>query len=354
MKVNHKQLVFAREYRGYSQSELSSKIRGLSQPNLSKFEKGIGVLSDEVLINIFQFLDFPISFFEKEFFNKSESAHYRKKASITKGERVSLENNNRLIGYLVDQMGESLEFPAFRFRLIDLEDGYSPESIAQHTRKLLGLQEHPVKDINTLIEANGIVVVEFDTNISFFDGVSFTTDNGYKVIVVNKHMSNDRKRFTLAHELGHIIMHSSEDFLFAEHRNKEDEANSFASEFLMPANVIRNSLRNLKPSYLLDLKRFWLTSMASIIRRAKDIDCISNDKYQYFNVEFSRKGYRKEEPLNVYIDSPKLFFDGYKIHKEELEYTDQELAFAFCLPIDVIKRFFIAPESRIRLKLGTY
>lgn len=352
MKINHKQLIFAREYRGYSQSELSSKIKGLSQSNLSKFEKGVGALSDEVLTNIFQLLDFPGSFFEKEFFNKPENAHYRKKVGITKGERVSLENGNRLIGYLVDQMGESLEFPEFRFKLIDLENGYSPEYVAQYSRKLLGLQDYPVKDINTLIEANGIIVVEFDTNISFFDGVSFTTDNGYKVIVVNKHMSNDRKRFTLAHELGHIIMHSSEFFLIAEYRDKEDEANRFASEFLMPANIIKNSLRNLKLSYLFDLKKFWLTSMASLIRRAKDIGCISKEKYQYFNVELSRKGYRKEEPLNVYIDSPRLFFDGYKIHTEELEYTDQELSSAFCLPVDVIKRFFIAPENKIRLRIG--
>lgn len=352
MKINHKQLIFAREYRGYSQSELSSRIKGLSQPNLSRFEKGIGVLSDEVLTSIIHFLDFPISFFEKEFFNKSENAHYRKKVSMTKGDRMSIENSCRLIGYLIDQMSESIEFPEFCFKLMDLEDGYTPEYAAQHSRKLLGLQDRPIRDINTVIEANGVIVVEFDTNISLFDGVSFVTDSGHKVIVINKHMSNDRKRFTLAHELGHIIMHTSDDFLFSEYRDKEKEANNFASELLMPKDAIKNSLRHLRLSDLLDLKRYWLTSMASIIRRAKDIGCISIEKYQYFNVELSRKGYRKEEPLNVYIDNPTLFFDGYKIHKVELEYSDQELASAFSLPIDVIKRFFIPPENKIRLRAG--
>ncbi len=352
MKINYRQITFAREYRGYSQSELSSKIKGLSQPNLSKFEKGIGILSDDVLNNIISFLDFPLPFFEKEIFNKSENAHYRKKASITKTERISLENSNRLIGYIIDQMAESLEFPEFQYREIDLEEGYTPEYVAQYIRKALNLKDLPVKDINTLLESNGIIVVELDTDICLFDGVSFITDNGYKVIVVNKSMSNDRKRFTLAHELGHLIMHSSEEFLFPDHRDKEDEANRFASEFLMPSTVIANSLRNLRLSYLLDLKRYWLTSMASIIRRAKDVGCISYDKYQYFNVELSRKGYRKEEPLNVFIDTPKIFYTAYKMHKEELEYSENDLASAFNLPMDVIKRFFINPESKLRLKIN--
>ena len=48
MNMNPRQLIFVREYRGYSQTELSSHIVGLSQSNLSKFEKGIGSLSDEV------------------------------------------------------------------------------------------------------------------------------------------------------------------------------------------------------------------------------------------------------------------------------------------------------------------
>ena len=353
MKINYRQITFAREYRGYSQSELSSKIKGLSQPNLSKFEKGIGVLSDDVLFNIISFLDFPISFFEKEIFNKPENAHYRKKASITKTERTSLENSNRIIGYIVDQMAESLEFPTFQFKEIDLGEGYTPTYVAQYVRKLLNLKDFPVKDINTILESNGIIVVELDTDISLFDGVSFTTDNGYKVIVLNKSMSNDRKRFTLAHELGHLIMHSSEDFLFAEYRDKEDEANMFASEFLMPSNAISNSLRNLKLSYLLDLKRYWLTSMASIVRRAKDIGCISYDKYQYYNVELSRKGYKKEEPLNVFIDTPKLFYTAYKMHRENLEYSDEDIVSAFSLPMDVIKRFFISSDNRLRLRVSS-
>ena len=100
-------------------------------------------------------------------------------------------------------------------------------------------------------------------------------------------------------------MHSSREFIFSEKRDKEKEANEFAGEFLMPAEIIKNSLRYLRLSSLLELKRYWLTSMASIIKRAKNLGMIGDEKYKYFNIELSRKGYKKEEPLNVYIDKPR-------------------------------------------------
>ena len=62
-KMNFKQLTFAREYRSLTQTELSEAIKGLSQSNLSKFERGIGTLSDQIQSRIIEYLDFPIEFF---------------------------------------------------------------------------------------------------------------------------------------------------------------------------------------------------------------------------------------------------------------------------------------------------
>jgi len=342
MEINHKQLTFAREYRGYSQTELSSKVVGLSQSNLSKFEKGVSSLSNELLENIISFLDFPISFFHQKISNKADTAHFRKRTTITKKIKTEIEHSYRLIGYLIDQMSDSLDWPNFNFKSFDLEEGYTPEIVANYTRKFLHLKfDEPVKDICNLLETNGIIIVEFEATEKF-DGVSFITDKGNPVIVINKSFCSDRKRFTIAHELGHLLMHSVNNPAIPTFREKEleNEANSFASEFLMPKEAIINSLYNVRISYLAELKRYWLTSMASIIRRAKDLGCISKDKYTYLNIEFSRKGWRKDESfVKVEIDKPVLFRKGYSMHKTELAYSDFELSEAFALPIDVVKRF---------------
>lgn len=352
MEINYKQIIFAREYRGYSQTELASKIVGLSQSNLSKYEKGIGPLSTDVLNRIIDFLGFPTDFYEKKISNIAENAHYRRKKGMTKNERSQIDLSNKLLGYIVDQMGESVEFPDMSFRMIDLEDGYTPETVAQYTRKYLGLKDEPVRNIFSLLERNGIIIIELDYDVDLFDGVSFLTDGGYYVIIINKNFSNDHKRFTLAHELGHLIMHTSNEFLISEYRDKENEANRFASEFLMPSDAISNSLRGLKLQYLVELKRYWLTSMASIVRRAKDLKCITNEKYKYFSIELSRRGYRKSEPVNVYIDMPNMYNEAYKLHKNELEYSNEEMATAFSLPIDVLTRFCCPTKTNLKLRLS--
>lgn len=138
MNISPRQLTFAREYRGYTQKELSSRIVGLSQSNLSKFEKGIGILSDEVLKRIIECLGFPEGFYTLSISNNVENAHYRRKAGMSKKTKDDIDKSNKLIGYIVDQMAESVEFPTFTLKTIDLEDDYSPEYLCSVYSKIYG------------------------------------------------------------------------------------------------------------------------------------------------------------------------------------------------------------------------
>lgn len=340
MKMNPRQLTFVREYRGYSQTELSSRINGLSQSNLSKFEMGVGQLSDIVQQRIIDFLGFPSAFYEQVISNNVENAHYRKKVGISKKRKEYIEQSNKLIGYIIDKMSESVDFPIFSLKPIDLEDGYSPEYVAQFTRRLIGIMQGNVRNICTILEKNGIIIVEQNDYGEGFDGVSFITDGGIPVIIINGSRSNDRKRLDIAHELGHILMHLYPEISIPEYRDKENEAFEFAAEFLMPEKEIRQSLTKLKLSYLLPLKQYWLTSMASIVHRAKELDCIDKEWYRYLNVELSRRGYKKNEPGIVYIDRPQSFFEAYGLFRDELKYSDDELSEMFHLPLDVLNHFF--------------
>lgn len=353
MKFNHSQFVFAREYRGIGQTDLSKKVKGLSQSNLSKFEKGFDVLSENVIYELISFLDFPVKFFTKTINNDIDIAHYRKKSGITKAVKVQLESNNKIIGYLVDQLNDSVDYPDFSLRPLDPEE-YTPEEVAKFTRKLMGLDKRePVINIFNHLESKGVVVIEFDDVTDKFDGVSFKTDKGNPVIVINRNFPNDRKRFTLAHELGHILMHCAGDFPNPTHRDekqKESEANRFASEFLMPAFGIQNSLIGLSLYDLAPLKKYWHTSKQSIIRRAKDLHGIPDNRATYFMIELSRMGERKIEKTLVDIDKPVIFRNAYEFHKKELNYSDEDLSKAFSLPYDILKKYFnFSDKSKLRV-----
>ncbi len=348
--MNHKQLTFAREFRGYSQTELANSIAGLSQSNLSKFEKGFGVLSEEIQKKIIKFLDFPELFFHKKINSFIENANYRKKATVNKTSILKFENKAKIIGYLVDEFSEVIEWPEFTLSPLNVEEGFSVEYIANYTRKLLKLEkDEPVKNIFTILERSGIIIYEVSDNESF-DGVSFITDKGYPIIIVNKNFSNDRKRYTLAHELGHILMHNDNHFPISSFRDKESEANLFAAEFLMPQDAIKNSLRSLKFNDLGMLKSYWLTSMASIVRRSKMLNCIDDNKYKYFSIEMSRNGWRKKEPIEVFIDKSSCFKNAVNIFKNELNYSENDFINFSSLPKDVLEDLFDS-DKIVRLKV---
>lgn len=59
-----RQLKFSRVYRGFSQIELCDKVNGLSQSNLSKFEKGFNCISEKKLIEIMKVLTWNIEWLE--------------------------------------------------------------------------------------------------------------------------------------------------------------------------------------------------------------------------------------------------------------------------------------------------
>lgn len=59
-----RQLKFVRIYRGYTQTELAKNIKSLSQSNLSRFEKFGDSISDEKLIEIMRFLEWPFKFLD--------------------------------------------------------------------------------------------------------------------------------------------------------------------------------------------------------------------------------------------------------------------------------------------------
>ncbi|WP_343558996.1 XRE family transcriptional regulator [Sphingobacterium sp.] len=347
--MNYKQLTFAREFRGYNQSDLADSIDGLSQSNLSKFEKGFGVLSEGIQKKIVEFLNFPTEFFDKKISNKIDNANYRKRSTTKKSLITEFESRCKLIGYIIDQLSQDLEWPEFDISPLNVEDGFSPVKCAQYTRRFLRISpDLPIKDIFTVLEKHGIIIYELNA-VEKFDGVSFISDLGFPVIIINKNFSNDRKRFTIAHELGHLVMHNENNFPVSEYRDKEKEANNFASEFLMPEESIKNSLRNLKINELGELKSYWLTSMSSIIRRAKDLKCIDESRYKYFLIELSRMGYTRNEPIRVPIDKPELLEKARQLMNNELNYNEREFINFLALPNDVVDELLPRFEEKIKI-----
>lgn len=80
------------------------------------------------------------------------------------------------------------------------------------------------------------------------------TDEGSRIIIVNPSDSLNRQRFTVAHELGHALLHKEgvherSDVRLTSYKKHETEANKFAAALLMPSDQVLTAVnlgKNLK------------------------------------------------------------------------------------------------------------
>lgn len=347
--INYKMLVMARESRGLTQTQLSKLIPGLNQGNLSKIEKGILNISEEILIRIAEELNYPLSFFYKmEPKAPIQAFYYRKRQSFSKKDLATIEAKMDILRLNIDELLSSVDIPDHRLPEIESDGKITPEDIARHIRSVMGITKGPIDNPIECLEKFGIIVYFLDTDSEKFDGITLHTNSGYPIIFINKRMSNDRKRFTLGHELGHLIMHIP--FITMKDSDLiEKEANQFSSEFNMPTIDCRNDLINLKFNSLGHLKSYWKLSKASIIYKAKSIGSINESTYKYMVIELSRRGERKSESVNVSLDEPKIIKDVIAIHRNELNYSINELSQVLGISIKDYLEYFDNNRNTLRI-----
>jgi len=173
------------------------------------------------------------------------------------------------------------------------------EQVAEQVRRDWHLGEDPIADLIDTVESRGILVVQTAlAEVHSFNGLSATAGAGLArpVIVVDAGWPGDRQRFTLAHELGHLILHGR----VGEDLEIEKACNHFAGALLLPRSAAREALgesrRTLEPQELLLLKAEYGLSMQSCLFRAGQSGIITPSAHQTLMRVFSQRGWRKQEP----------------------------------------------------------
>ena len=134
-------------------------------------------------------------------------------------------------------------------------------------------------------------------------------------------------------------------------RDFEYETNSFTSEFFMPKKDCYHDLRSVSYNRLGLLKTYWGISKAAIIRRAKDVDGISEATYRYLMIELGRKNERKNETGYVEIDEPKILSMVVDLLKKELGLSKADISKSLHLAVGDYCQIFDDNEGNIKPKL---
>lgn len=305
---------------------MAAKRLGVSQAKLSKIEAGLKPISDELLkLMVIEFA-YPDKFFYADYMvlgpGSSEFFH-RKRQSLT-GRRLSTihaEINIRIMTIM--QLLSAVELQNDNIPECLIEDGWkSPSEIARSVRAQWKLPPGPIQNMVEVIENAGGIVIECDFGTSLIDAISRYVPGLPHLFFVDKNLPGDRLRMTLAHELGHAIMHR------LPYPEMENQAFEFAAEFLMPEKQIRSQFDKVNLAKLADMKPYWKVSMSALLMRAQALEKVPPGQAQYLWRQFSKFGLKVREPVELDIprEEPRLLAEIIELHRKELGYGLRELS----------------------------
>jgi Zn-dependent peptidase ImmA (M78 family) len=275
-----------------TQEELAERL-GITQVALSRYENNLRTPDEEMLDKLAAELEVTSAFLTHDFRMRgaiAADAHMRrqKTAKATDWKRVEAQLNALRMhsAYLFDRVPMRAQN-----QLITVDpDVQGPATAAQVLRATWRMPIGAVRDLSAWIEAAGILIVEQDMGTARVDGMSQWAAE-HPVILVNSILPTDRKRLTLAHELGHLVMHTTYG-----DADVEDQANAFAAEFLMPEQIILPQLRALSLGKLAALKAEWGVSMQAILERAARLGKVSSEDRTKFYRQLNARGWKMKEP----------------------------------------------------------
>lgn len=301
--MNAERLKLARKRAGLSLRALAEKTGSIvSAQGIGHYEAGRSRPGSQILIALSKALDVSPSFLMSASGIRLGHLEFRKK-SITKASdraAVQAEILDTLERYLVIEEIVSAPETAwtlpegFPFRVGTLEDA---ERAADALRRAWDLGHDPIPDMAELMEEHGIKVVIRDLPDSV-DGITCEVarqdSSPVRAVACNKSKGIERRRLTLAHELGHAVLDIAGDI-------KEEKAcQRFAGAFLAPAVAIRREFgggrRRLALAELMLVKRLLGISASALVYRLKDLNIIPSHEYERFSMSPQGRSWRKSEP----------------------------------------------------------
>lgn len=303
-----KRLKSARAASGLSLRALSDAMGNtVSAQAIGKYERNEDMPGSTVLISLADALAVSVDFLISDDELELEGVEFRKSASASVKEEATIEAKTlgRVEKYLAIE--GLLNLPSQEWDQPQgapywVADPRDAEDAARNLREAWLLGKDPIPKLSELLEEHGIKV--FSLEIDQIDGLAAKINRkdrrSGRVIMIKKNTWSERKRFTLAHELGHIVLNPGPEC------DAERAANRFAGAFLIPAEVLRQEIgtkrRDISIGELIGLKDRFGVSIQALTYRCKDLEIISQATFGRLFAIYKKRGWRDapyEEPNTI-------------------------------------------------------
>ena len=303
----------ARKLNGLSQQEVADEV-GVSKQMISKYEKGLSIPDSSKLIKLARLFDLKVDYFFRS--NKVElgEVNFRKKSkfSVKKQEALKERIKIKLENYLWIEEILSIDYTFNNvIKSDDINSIGGIEKIVLKLRDNWNIGIDPIHNIIQLLEDKEIKVLELENVDEDFDGLACFINDKFPIIVVNKSFPVERKRFTLLHELGHLLL----NLPAGDTKIEEKFCNKFAAEFLLPKNIIIDEFggkrKHITLPELIAAQRKYGISIQSIIYRLVDAQILSKDRQKQFYQKINFNSSLKKEINLSRFETPE-FSDRYE------------------------------------------
>lgn len=295
-------LRIARAAANLSLRDLSTQIDGLvTAQAIGKYERNEDMPRSGVLLALADALNVTEEYLLSDEELVLEGVEFRKKPNTTAREEAAIEANSihLLERYLAieDLLHlKSVDWEKPRSAPHPVSDIRDAEDAARSVREDWGLGNDPIPQLAELLEERGIKVLSLA--LQNIDGLAAKVrrkgHTAARVVVVKCDAWSERKRFTLAHELGHMVIDPAPRMSDGE---IEKAAHRFAGAFLIPADTLRAEMGSNRSSVsigeLVGLKDRFGVSIQAIAYRCKDLGILSQSAFVRLFKLFNRHGWRK-------------------------------------------------------------
>lgn len=319
----NKRLLQARKASGLSLRDLGDQV-GISHAAIKKYEDGIAKPSSDILLKLAKALQV-----RTEYFFRPDSMPELKEIKFRKHKDFPQKQLDAITHKVIEKIECRLElenlFPKASIPFSEIKDILPTinsfddvEETAQILRNTWKLGIGPIPDLIDTLERHGIrvFIIQLDKDISkdyIFDGLH-TIINHVPIIVINEDFPGDRQRFTLAHEVGHLILSTK----LTKQIDEEKACDRFAGAFLFPKESVFKELATSRTSIEfkeLDLlKHEFGLSMVSILYRAEELKIINKNTFDNMYRLFKNKGWNIQEPGEQYPQETTHFFNQFVFH----------------------------------------
>ena len=315
LQVLSKNVRRLRTAKRFSQRDLADTA-GLSLPAIKSLELAKSEPRMRTMQAIAKALDVKI----QELFQtvrELRTVRFRSSKRMQNRENVLAEVSRRLddFNYLEKSLKKDKTFRLNSIRVQCSRDQLS--EAAMLCRKKFGLKpSEPIHDICGLLEKSGVKVFSIPMASDSFFGLSVGEEDGGPAVVVNvwERISVERRIFSAAHELGHLMLHSDAYDVSQVEESKEEEyeANSFAGHFLMPDEGFQMEWKEVAGLHFVDrvfkVKRIFRVSYKTVLSRLIEYGDVDSSIWKKFNIAYQRRFNRrlsfKEEPMGMDTSEP--------------------------------------------------